>query len=199
MATHASNTAARTSATLLMRIRDPRDAEAWSELDRIYRPLLMRFARMKGLDDADADDVVQHCMKAVHEKIKTFDYDPSGSFRSWLRRIAKNYIINQRAKRREERADTAMYAGAAANDPGPDEEFDRIWRQEHLRRAYELLEQEVAPEKFGPFNDHFRREISVDDTCRKWNITPNTLYQIKFKLSRRLAEILRELTGADAD
>ena len=45
-----------TRPSLLVRIRDARDAEAWREFVRLYSPLVYRFARRKGLQDADAAD-----------------------------------------------------------------------------------------------------------------------------------------------
>ena len=45
-----------TRASLLLRIRDPKDNAAWKEFDAIYRPMLQRFARTMGLGAADAED-----------------------------------------------------------------------------------------------------------------------------------------------
>ena len=65
-----------TRATLLERIRDRADGEAWRQFDAIYRPMLMRFGQGCGLDHAGAEDVTQHCMSAIHRHIDGFDYDP---------------------------------------------------------------------------------------------------------------------------
>ena len=51
-----------TRASLLLRIKDTRNTHAWAEFDAIYRPMLYRFARARGLDDAAAEDLVQHCI-----------------------------------------------------------------------------------------------------------------------------------------
>ena len=74
-----------TRPSLLVRIRDARDAEAWREFVRLYSPLVYRFARRKGLQDADAADVTQDVMRAVMSSVRRLDYDPDrGSFRGWL-------------------------------------------------------------------------------------------------------------------
>src|SRR5262249_52941712 len=48
-----------TRASLLVRIRDARDAAAWGEFVDLYAPLVHGFARRQGLQDADAADLTQ--------------------------------------------------------------------------------------------------------------------------------------------
>jgi RNA polymerase sigma-70 factor (ECF subfamily) len=43
-----------TQASLLLRIRDPRDRVAWGTFIQIYTPLIHAYARHRGLQDADA-------------------------------------------------------------------------------------------------------------------------------------------------
>jgi hypothetical protein len=46
-----------TRASLLVRLRDPHNAEAWEQFVQLYAPLVYQFARRKGLQDADAADL----------------------------------------------------------------------------------------------------------------------------------------------
>ena len=48
-----------TRSTLLTRVRDPADAEAWGELVVLYEPLLKSYLRHRGLGAEDQRDVVQ--------------------------------------------------------------------------------------------------------------------------------------------
>ena len=48
-----------TSATLLERLRDPRDMETWGRLNDLYAPLIRTWADRFGVRGADADDIVQ--------------------------------------------------------------------------------------------------------------------------------------------
>lgn len=54
-----------TRPSLLVRLRDPRDAQAWQELVALYAPLIYGFGRKKGLQDADAADLTQEVLRAV--------------------------------------------------------------------------------------------------------------------------------------
>lgn len=46
-----------TRATLLARLKNRSDAEAWSQFQKLYAPLLYRYARGRGLSREDAEDV----------------------------------------------------------------------------------------------------------------------------------------------
>src|SRR6516225_12478590 len=94
-----------TRPSLLVRLRDARDQEAWADFVRLYAPAVYRFARRKGLQDADAADVTQEVLRGVAGSIAGLDYDPrQGMFRGWLftlahRRLCDWFISRQRRER----------------------------------------------------------------------------------------------------
>src|SRR5215831_19516115 len=54
-----------TRVTLLARIKDGRDTDAWREFVQLYGPVVYRFARNRGLQDADAADLMQDVLRSV--------------------------------------------------------------------------------------------------------------------------------------
>src|SRR5258705_5371452 len=90
-----------TGASLLLRLRDPRDEAAWKEFVELYAPLIYSYARRHGLQDADALDLSQEVLGAVAGAVGGLEYDPSrGSFRNWLHTVTWRRLANWRRAQR---------------------------------------------------------------------------------------------------
>ncbi len=84
-----------TRASLLLRLRDSQDHEAGMEFVSLYEPVVYRLLRRHAWQDADARDVMQELFMAVSRSIDRWDpAKERGSFRAWLRRVARNLVIN---------------------------------------------------------------------------------------------------------
>ena len=62
-----------TRASLLLRLRDPQDHEAWIEFVTLYEPVIYRLLRRNGLQDADAREIMQELFLAVSRSIDRWD------------------------------------------------------------------------------------------------------------------------------
>lgn len=126
-----------TRPSLLVRLRDARDADAWREFVELYGPIVYRFGRWHRLQDADAADLTQEILRGVSAGVGPFDYDPRrGSFRGWLFTLAHRKLYDLFARRRrQEQASGDSAAQALLNEfPSPDSEEE--WNQEHERQIF---------------------------------------------------------------
>src|SRR5437660_2921149 len=77
-----------TRLTLLTQLRqNPSDQAGWDEFVRRYGPHIYRWCRQWKLQDADAEDVTQDILVKLTRKLRAFAYDPSRSFRGWLKTV----------------------------------------------------------------------------------------------------------------
>ena len=82
-----------TRASLLVRLRDPKDRAAWQQFVELYGRLVYGFVRQRGLQDADAADLTQEVFLAVAQAAGRWQYDPrQGSFRGWLYGITRHKL-----------------------------------------------------------------------------------------------------------
>src|SRR5262249_21126201 len=89
-----------TRRSLLVRLRDPRDHRAWEDFVALYGPVAYRFLRRRGLQDADAADVMQNVLNVVAGSMSRFDYDPAlGRFRAWLFEVVRRQLAKWRRSR----------------------------------------------------------------------------------------------------
>src|SRR3954453_20425434 len=78
-----------TRVALLTRLRhDPFDQAGWDEFVERYGRLIYRWCRQWKLQDADAEDLTQIILVKLTQKLRAFTYDPSRSFRGWLKTVA---------------------------------------------------------------------------------------------------------------
>src|SRR5437868_9724540 len=85
-----------TRVTLLDRLHDPKDHEAWTEFVALYGPLLFTFARRRLPQDEDAADVLQEVLSAV---MRGSYQRPAGRFQKWLVTVLLNKIRDFHAAR----------------------------------------------------------------------------------------------------
>src|SRR5687768_247074 len=79
-----------TSISLLARLRQPGDEQAWQRFVSLYTPLLYHWAKTTGLRGSEAEDLVQDVFALLVSKLPQFEYDRGQSFRGWLRTIVVN-------------------------------------------------------------------------------------------------------------
>src|SRR4051812_7749300 len=89
-----------TRPSLLVRIRDAGDRDAWGQFVDLYGPVVYRYARKRGQQDADAADLTQTVLQAINGAIER--YDPAlGSFRGWLFAIVRNHLHKLQDRQRQ--------------------------------------------------------------------------------------------------
>jgi RNA polymerase sigma-70 factor (ECF subfamily) len=139
-----------TSASLLVRIRDGRDQEAWQRFVQLYAPVVYGFARNRGLQDADAADVMQDVLRSVARSAARLKYDPSrGTFRGWLYTVARNKIFNflEASRHNPGRGAGGEDAREQLESVASTEwEFAKSWDEEYERNLAALAMQRVKDE-----------------------------------------------------
>ena len=137
-----------TRASLLVRLRDPNDVTAWKEFVQLYASIIYGFARKRGLQDADAADLMQEVMRSVSTAMGRLNYDPAkGTFRGWLYSVTRNKIYTfLEARTRQVRG-----AGDSNSHQRLEEVPNRVgdnddWDKEYERKTFAWAAERV---KFG--------------------------------------------------
>lgn len=140
-----SNQPPTTSITLVSRLKDPADAEAWEAFHRDYRELMVRYLRARGLQLADAEDLAQTVLVKLVTGLRAFEYDRAkGTFRGYLFKCSNSVLSDHFTRQGRLRAPVSLIDGdglqhnvTGAN--GADDllfaEFEREWVDHHYRRA----------------------------------------------------------------
>jgi RNA polymerase sigma factor (sigma-70 family) len=191
-----------TRVTLLARIRDGRDADAWGEFVRLYGPVVYGFARNRGLQDADAADLMQDVMRSVARNAPKLEYDPArGTFRGWLYTITRNKIYNfLSAQKNRPRASgdpdarEQLDAVPGRDDAGPDADWEKEYQRKLTDRAMELVRAEFQPATWQAFWQTAvdgRPAAEVGAGLKK--MSPGAVYVAKSRVLARLREEVRRM------
>lgn len=88
----------------LRAISDWRNHAAWTEFRNRYDPLLRRCCACLGLNGEAADEVCQETWIEVAKRMRSFVYDPRGTFRGWLWKVCHHEAMDFLELRRSEQA-----------------------------------------------------------------------------------------------
>lgn len=186
-----------TRQTLLLKARDPKNAQAWEEFFDQYAGPIQGYARKLGLDPADAADVLQETMVELIRILPNFTYDKKrGLFRNFVLTITHRRVQaawRRRRTRREvllEDAGAVFSGGPEVVDPGntPGAEAELKWREEIFQEALRCIRSVpgLDAHTLDIFQAHVIHNRPVREVATQFGVTPNLVYQIKHRLVNRL-------------
>ncbi len=88
------NESLKTSRSLLCRLRDWRDHQAWITFLKRYGAGIEATCRHAGLHADAAEEVEQRVLCKLALRLRSFVYDPSRTFRGWLRQLVRREAID---------------------------------------------------------------------------------------------------------
>ena len=191
-----------TRVTLLQRIHDSQDQEAWVEFVGLYGPLIFNFARRRLPQDEDAADVLQEVFQAASQSIGDFRRErPGDTFRGWLRAIARHKILSfWRNRSRHPQAAGGSEAWRKLEEtPEPDDASEDAADGEQLsglfHRALGLLRDEFEVRTWQAFWKCAVDGKAPADVGEEMAMKPAAVRQAKSRVLRRLKEELGDLLG----
>lgn len=197
-----------TRTSLLRRLKQWEDQESWRDFFDTYWKLIYGTAVKAGLNDAEAQDVVQDTVIAVAKKIEDFKYDPAiDSFKGWLLYLTKKRIALHYRKRERDRGgpdrNSDVMALAAEIERIPDPagvDLEAIWNEEWEQNltdaALVRVKQHVNPKQFQMFNFYVLKQWPVKEVAKTLGVTVAQVYLAKHRISALMKkEIKRLQTG----
>lgn len=191
-----------TRVSLLLRIRNPQDARAWSEFVQLYAPLLHSYAMKNRLQDADAADLAQDTLRLVLRAAPEFVYEPSkGSFRGWLFTIARNEIrkfVTRKASRNRGTGDSEVRDILAEH---PDEEpSESEWDKEYQLNLFYWAARRVQPEfREASWQAFWRTMVNnepVDSVAKDLGISTGAIYIARSRVTARIKQEIETVEEA---
>ncbi|HKX60868.1 MAG TPA: sigma-70 family RNA polymerase sigma factor, partial [Verrucomicrobiae bacterium] len=194
-----------TRQSLLERLKDWDDSASWRDFFETYWKLIFSVARRAGLNETEAEDVVQETIIAVARKMPAFHYDPAvGSFKGWLMRLTrwritdhlrrKTYRVDGERKSREQPIDGEWLE----NQPdiagvNLDELWESEWKNQLLEAAINRVREHADARQFQIFHLHVCKGMPARDVAQRLEVKLPEVYFAKYKLSAAVKREMKRL------
>ncbi|MEM6690816.1 MAG: sigma-70 family RNA polymerase sigma factor [Planctomycetota bacterium] len=191
-----------TRLSLIGRLRDKADQEAWYEFVEIYEPLVFNLVSRSGVQHSDASEITQQVLTKVLTSVESRDHEnASGTFRGWLYRMASNTTIdfirkNQRHSRSLEAADLEQIA-----DPNQREmrEFHLEYERQLFDWACEKVKRTVAEINWQAFWATTVIGETIPEAAKRLGISSGTIHVARSRIMSRITSMIQERLAESTD
>ncbi len=194
-----------TQPSLLLRLRDPRDHDAWGRFVDLYAPLVYGFLRRRRLQDADAADLTQDVLRQVAGAASSFSYDRAkGTFRSWLFTVVRNRLTDHLRRA----ASTTQGAGGSSNWRQIQEqliapesldadsaEWNAAWRQQLFQTAAKQVQADFTEGTWAAFWQTAVDGRAGQEVATELGMSVAAVYLAKSRVMKRIKEQIHWLQG----
>ena len=178
-----------TSLSLLNRLRNPEDREAWSRLLEVYSPLLSRWLQRFDVQPADAEDIIQDVLLTVVREIPSFEHSSRvGAFRSWLRTA----LVHQTQSfwRKRNKTQLLRFESQLRDLASETSGLSQLWRSQHDRHVVAKLLERVRSRFEDQTWEAFQRQMFKDEQpeeiASSLGVSLSSVYVAKSRVLRTL-------------
>jgi RNA polymerase sigma factor (sigma-70 family) len=193
----------RTHATLLGRLyRSGRaDNQAWNEFVEVYGRQIYKWCRHWQLQDADAQEVTQQVLTDLLAKMQDFVYDPTRSFRAWLKTVShhawRNLFTSRRYAPLGEGGSGVQHQLLTV--PARDDLLERLEKEfdlELLEKASVNVRLRVAPHTWEAFRLTALDGIAAPEAAQRLDMKIANVYAARSSVGRMLRQEMARLDSA---
>ena len=188
-----------TRGTLLAAVKTPENRLAWEEFVLVYRPVIYRMARRRGMQDSDAQDVTQEILLRISDAITRYEQKPGTRFRHWLRRVARNAIFSAiQGGNRDLAVGGSVAQDLLAEQPASAEltlELETECQREQLLRAAKVVRADVHADTWRAFELTMIEGLTCEQAAASLDKSIGTIYASRSRVVKRLRDEIRSQYG----
>lgn len=200
------NTQDDTRSSMVRGLKDWNDDKHWSAFVGLYSKLIFSVARQAGLNEEEAEDVVQETTLTVAKKMQEFEYDRERcSFKGWLMRCTQLRIVDQLRKRqantrpdltRQDNGDrTGTLNSIPDSSPLPLETiWENEWKKSIVEVALERLKDRLKPEHIQLFYLTMVQNLGVRKVAAMLDVTSAHVYLVRHRVAKLVKQEIESMS-----
>lgn len=184
-----------TSLTLLARLQQAGDTEAWQRLYELYQPLIIVWLKKYDVQHSDADDLAQEVLATISKDLVSFSHNGRmGAFRTWLRAILVNRLRTfwRDRDRRPLTLGGSSIEERLAQFEDPASAMSQLWDRQHdlhvLNRLLELSRPKFSAETWEVFMRVAINGERADLVAAETGISLNAVFVAKSRVLSKLRD-----------
>jgi RNA polymerase sigma factor (sigma-70 family) len=172
------------------------DPERWREFDSIYRPMLFAFVRKQGLNDFEANDVVQDTFVKLLGKIRTYNRERC-KFRTWLFTVAHNALVDYARRRATQRKAVDGWVAAVLHSSASDsvkmeEQWAKLHRTKILHHALKTVRARTSRRTWACFDQRLLRDRPGAEIAAELGLESSTVFVNACRVLKRVRAVCQE-------
>ena len=185
-----------TRQTLLLRVKNPDDEQAWDEFVSYYQTFIKAILKYLNAPVNELEDLTQDILVKIWKALQKLDYNSERArFRTWLNRVIRNsFIDSQRAKNR--RISSADSEWDSDNFPIETNEFseiiDREWRAHITNLALSNIHELFSGNAMEVFNMYLD-EVPAKEISERLDIAESSVYKLRSRVEQKLVQEVKRL------
>lgn len=188
-----------THPSLLLRVRDAGNHQAWNEFVDVYGPVIFNYCRLRQLQECDASDVAQEVLLRLSSALREFEYNPElGRFRDWLGVVTHRELLKFWNRRGRSQNLTESLAATQNESSTTEVPENSLWNDhfhsELLQAALVRIQSEFTEQTWAAFQLAWLEDQSPMQVAERLQIGIEKVYVAKSRALKRLREEVLRLS-----
>jgi RNA polymerase sigma factor (sigma-70 family) len=180
----------------------PKDQAAWDDFVARYQPKILEWCHRWRLQESDAHDVTQAVLLKLSRLMATFDYDPSRSFRGWLKTLTHHAwrdLVDERKRGGIASGDSRIGEFFESLEAGDDlvRHLDKEFHRELMDQAMVLVRPRVEPRTWDAFRLTALEGCSGAAAAAQLEMKVARVYVAKSEVKAMIRQEIRKLEGTE--
>ena len=187
-----------TRQTLLMRVKNQDDEQAWNEFVSYYRTFIKVILKYLHVSENDVEDLSQEVLLKIWKGLAKLNYDSEKArFRTWMNKVIRNAVIDfQRSRNRKVKTVNNQNEFYTDNFPLDNDEFSKIidkeWRAHITNLALENIRSSFNGNAMSVF-DMCLDGLPTKSIAEKLDLAEASVYKLRRRVEEKLIQEIKLL------